>query len=117
MAIMLTFTNRDPSDQNVSKTFLLIQYFLTTIFLPVKELLIYMSFSYLYFYQANNLKRKAKRKDNNKNNNKVGGKSATAAGRVEEDNTNRLSLDTDGVNKLLSSEVEDLQCGNKHANI
>jgi hypothetical protein len=65
MAFMLTFKERDnPDKQNetVDGTALLIQFFLTTIFLPVKDLLISISFSYLYYYQANNLKRKSKKK-------------------------------------------------------
>jgi len=97
----------------VNGTALLIQFFLTTIFLPVKDLLISISFSYLYYYQANNLKRKSKKKVNK--NKKAGANPEEAAGRVNED-TNRFSLDTDGVNKLLTSEVEEGLIGDKYAN-
>jgi predicted membrane protein len=116
MAFMLTFKERDhPDKQNetVNGTALLIQFFLTTIFLPVKDLLISISFSYLYYYQANNLKRKSKKKVNK--NKKAGANPAEAAGRVNED-TNRFSLDTDGVNKLLTSEVDEGLIGDKYAN-
>ncbi len=62
----------------------------TTILLPIKDLLITLSFSYLYYYQARNLKRK----DNKKH---KGGK-----GRQQllnnEDKADRLSVDTDEVN-------------------
>ena len=67
MASVLTFYH---SDDKPDETMLLVQYFLSTILLPVKDLLISISFSYLYFYQASNLNRKnRKKKDIGKKNN------------------------------------------------
>lgn len=111
MAFMLTFNHKDEKPDD---TMLLIQFFLSTIVLPIKDLLISISFSYLYFYQASNLKRKTNKKKDNKNHyNNNTGRASVVKEEGEDHNTNRMSIDTDGVNKLLTYEQDP---GDKYAN-
>jgi len=67
--------------------------------LPIKDLLITFSFTYLYFYQASNIKRKNKRPP--KNNKKIN--ADTGSERESKNEENRMSMDTQGLNEFLNS--------------
>ncbi len=69
----------------------------STILLPIKDLLICLSFAYLYYYQGSNLKRREKKKLKGKK----------MRGQDDSEKVNRMSVDTDEVNLILHSTVED----------